>query len=286
MPCCFVKQVLCQKSASLMEYNILIHNSFATFDVINQLAGRGSFLSFPQDSWIGSRSFVGGNFDPHLSSGALSQLRHSVYRKPVHEARDFSVYQVSSKGSLAIDYYHLPDKRTLIYDRRMRFAYWEQISAKPYADSEVLDSPLGHAIVNSPFGKIRGGKPHPGTDYPVAGGTPYHATAKGIVVKAGFSSTYGNVVILDHGLGYANSARVYTLYAHASKLLVHERQEVKTGDVVSLTGNTGRVFPPPPKGFHGHYEVIQTNETFGSFAFYAFKNKHKPTDLKKLLKGL
>ena len=151
---------------------------------------------------------------------------------------------------------------------------------------DVLDSPLGNAVINSPFAKIRGGKPHPGTDYVVPGGTPYHATAKGKVVKASSSTGgYGNVVIIDHGPGYDGSPRVYTLYAHASKLLVKQGQQVAVKDIVSLSGNTGHVVPPPPKGYHGHYEVIQTNAPFGSWAFYAFKNKHKPTDLRRLLRG-
>lgn len=153
------------------------------------------------------------------------------------------------------------------------------------AQPGILDSPLGKAIVNSPFAKIRGGKPHPGTDYIVAGGTPYHATAKGKVVKAGFSTTYGNVVIIDHGRGVGGSARVYTLYAHASKLLVKQGQSVDVNTVVSLSGNTGHVIPKAPKGYHGHYEVIQTDAVFGSFAFYAFKYKHEPAALKILLRG-
>ena len=43
--------------------------------------------------------------------------------------------------------------------------------------------------------------------------------------------------------------------------------------------------PPPPRGYHGHYEVIQTAAAFGSTEFYLFKYKHKPTDLRVLLRG-
>lgn len=139
--------------------------------------------------------------------------------------------------------------------------------------------------MNSPFGKIRGSKPHGGTDYLASRGTPYHATAKGVVVRADFSATFGNVVILNHGPGYNGSAHVYTVYGHASKLLVKKDDHVSTGDVLSLVGNTGTVYPPPPLGNHGHYEVIQTKAVLGSVAFYSFKNKHQPTDLRKLLKG-
>jgi len=269
-----------------MEYKLVIHNVFAAFDIINQLSGGWSLISPVPDSWVANRPFVPGNFDPHFSPSLLARLGNSMHSKPVHETRDFAVYQVSNKGSMSKDYYHFPDQRTLVYDRHLRFAFWEQAQPQVYEDAQILDSPLDHAVINSPFAKIRGGKPHPGTDYLASGGTPYHATAKGKVAKAGFSTTYGNVVILDHGPGYSGGARVYTLYAHASKLLVKLRDPVDPGDVVSLVGNTGRVFPPPPRGYHGHYEVIQTNATFGSEEFYKFKYKHKPTDLRKLLLGL
>ena len=185
-----------------MEYAVVIHNAFATFDIIEQLAGQAGLLAFVQDGWFTHRSFVAGNFDPHLSPSVLAQLG-SIRRTPVHSTHDFTLYETSNRGSFTFDYYHLPDGRVLIYDRRIKFAYWE---TKPepiaYSDSDILDSPLGHAIINSPFGKIRGGRPHGGTDYLAGRGTPYHATAKGTVVRADFSPTFGNVVILDHGPGY------------------------------------------------------------------------------------
>lgn len=268
-----------------MEYSIIVRNSFAELDIINQLAGRGSLISVFKDPWIGNRTYVSGDFDPHFSPGLLARMGRHLHSKPVYETRDFTVYEVSSKGSLTMDYYHLSKNRTLIYNRLMKFASWEQISASPYNDSDILDSPLGHAVINSPFGKIRGGRPHGGTDYLAGRGTPYHATARGTVVRADLSATFGNVVILDHGPGYQGGPHVYTIYAHASKLLVQRGQIVSTGDVVSLVGNTGRVVPKPPDGNHGHYEVIQTNDIIGSTAFYSFNNKHRPTDLRRLLKG-
>ena len=269
-----------------MEYQLVIRNRFATFEIINQLSGRGDWFSRLKDPWIGNRPFVRGNFDPHLSPVLTARLNRTMHSHPVHETRDFSVFQLSNKGSLTKDYYHFPDNRILVYDRQLQLAFWEHILGVPYTNVAILDSPLGHAIINSPFAKLRGGKPHPGTDYLAAGGNPYHATAKGTVAKASHSATYGNVVIIDHGRGYNGGERVYTLYAHASKLLVHVGEPVNTGDIVSLTGNTGRVFPPPPRGFHGHYEVIQTNAVFGSLEFYAFKHKHPATDLRKLLTGI
>ena len=268
-----------------MEYSIKFSSIFAESDVINQLLGQGSLTSIFQNSWIANRPFVRGNFDPHFSDSLMARMGGRLNSKPVYKSNAFIVYKISNKGSMMKDYYHLPRNRTLVFDRLIEFAYWERLAIIPYNDSDILDSPLGHAIVNSPFGKIRGGKPHGGTDYLAARGIPYHATASGKVIRADLSSTFGNVVILDHGPSYQGNGHVYTVYAHASKLLVKAGQLVKTGEVVSLIGNTGHVVPKPPGGNHGHYEVIQTKDAFGTFAFYSFTNKHKPTELRKLLKG-
>ena len=142
------------------------------------------------------------------------------------------------------DYYRI-DSRTLLYDRHIRWAYWEspsEISATA-SHTQILNGPLDNLDTNSPFNKIRDGKPHGGTDYPVPKRTNYYATANGIVVRANFSKTYGNVVIIDHGRSRTQAGKVYTVYAHCSELLVGNKQSVRVKQVVGLTGNTGNVRP-------------------------------------------
>lgn len=85
---------------------------------------------------------------------------------------------------------------------------------------------------------------HPGVDLSAAAGTPVHVTADGVVVRAGWAGTYGNLVVVDHGNG------VQTYYAHLSQTLVVPGQEVRLGQVVALSGSTGRSTSP-----HLHYEV-------------------------------
>jgi murein DD-endopeptidase MepM/ murein hydrolase activator NlpD len=88
-------------------------------------------------------------------------------------------------------------------------------------------------------------RPHKGIDIAAPVGEPILAPAKGTVRHAGFKSGgYGNVVEIDHGFGYV------TRFAHASKVLVREGQEVKRGDVIAEVGATGLVSGP-----HLHYEV-------------------------------
>ncbi len=91
------------------------------------------------------------------------------------------------------------------------------------------------------------GEKHLGFDFAVKKGTPVSATASGAVTFAGWDDTYGNLVIIDHGNGYE------TMYGHNEKLLVEEGESILKGDVVALSGNTGRSSAP-----HLHYEIRKT----------------------------
>lgn len=86
---------------------------------------------------------------------------------------------------------------------------------------------------------------HEGVDIAANYGSPVKATAKGIVIHAGYKSGYGRLVTVDHGFGYV------TRYAHNSKVLVNVGDRVEKGQVVSKVGNTGRSTGP-----HCHYEVL------------------------------
>jgi murein DD-endopeptidase MepM/ murein hydrolase activator NlpD len=104
--------------------------------------------------------------------------------------------------------------------------------------------------LTSPFGErgqVMGGggtKFHAGIDLSVPSGTPVQAVQAGTVVFAGYNGAYGKVVKLDHPNGFS------TLYAHNSRLLVHVGQNIKAGEVICLSGSTGRSTGP-----HLHFEV-------------------------------
>ncbi|BBB26838.1 M23 family metallopeptidase [Amphritea japonica] len=87
---------------------------------------------------------------------------------------------------------------------------------------------------------------HNGIDYKANIGTPVYATADGAVEYAGYnkSSGFGNLIILQHGLGFK------TYYAHLSKLKVKSGSYVSKGQLIGLSGNTGTSTGP-----HLHYEV-------------------------------
>jgi murein DD-endopeptidase MepM/ murein hydrolase activator NlpD len=103
-----------------------------------------------------------------------------------------------------------------------------------------VTSPFGNRT--SPFSGIL--KFHEGMDIAAQTGTPVVAPADGVVIKAGFSTGYGNMVEISHGYG------LKTIFGHNSRLNVKAGQRVKRGDVISYVGDTGSSTGP-----HLHYEV-------------------------------
>ena len=86
---------------------------------------------------------------------------------------------------------------------------------------------------------------HQGVDYTIPEGSRVFATADGTVREvAQRNSTSGQTVVIDHGNGYETS------YSHLLAVNVRRGQEVRRGDIIGLSGNTGLSIAP-----HLHYEV-------------------------------
>lgn len=82
-------------------------------------------------------------------------------------------------------------------------------------------------------------QPHYGVDVAVPTGTEVRAPASGIVSLARDDMYYtGGTLMLDHGHGLAST------FLHLSKLLVREGQAVRQGEVIALSGATGRATGP------------------------------------------
>ena len=99
------------------------------------------------------------------------------------------------------------------------------------------------AAISDVFGseRIFNGKtssPHLGLDFRVPSGTPVVAMNDGTVLLARPLYFEGNFVVLDHGQG------LLTLYLHLSEFKVKEGDQVKRGQIVGLSGGTGRATGP------------------------------------------
>ena len=85
------------------------------------------------------------------------------------------------------------------------------------------------------YGRV---KPHKGTDYAAAVGTPIMATANGRVTKASYTRGNGNYVKIKHNKTYS------TQYLHMKRRKVKVGQYVKQGDVIGWVGMTGNTSGP------------------------------------------
>ena len=108
----------------------------------------------------------------------------------------------------------------------------------------------GYYTITSPFGMrlhpiLKTYRVHTGMDIGAPMGTYILAANSGVVSKATYSVSYGNLVMINHGNG------ISTAYAHGSEILVEEGQEVKRGDIIMKVGSTGWSTGP-----HLHFEII------------------------------
>ena len=85
---------------------------------------------------------------------------------------------------------------------------------------------------------------HTGLDIAVPMNSDIKATGGGVVKFAGWDGGYGNLVIINHGMG------LETYYGHNTKVLVKAGDTVTRGQVIAKSGSTGNSTGP-----HCHYEV-------------------------------
>ena len=124
-----------------------------------------------------------------------------------------------------------------------------------------ISNPAPGRSISSTFGVRKDpllGTPalHSGMDFRAPLGSDAIATAAGTVVKAGWNGGYGRMVEIDHGGGLT------TRYAHLSKILVTEGQQVDIGEAVGKVGSSGRSTGP-----HLHYEVRRNGNAIDPLRF-------------------
>jgi len=94
------------------------------------------------------------------------------------------------------------------------------------------------------------GKRHTGIDIAGSLGKTILAAGSGMVVFAGWTSKFGNMIVVYHG------EDTFSYYAHASRLLVSDRSSVRKGDPIAELGNSGST----SKGPHLHFEIWRNGQ--------------------------
>ncbi|MCF7917750.1 LysM peptidoglycan-binding domain-containing M23 family metallopeptidase [Candidatus Gracilibacteria bacterium] len=141
----------------------------------------------------------------------------------------------------------LPDAKKIFIARQPSSGVVESGGAAPEAAIESI----GFALHRPTKGVLTQGyhKGHYALDIANKLDTPIYAAAAGKVIKSedGWNYGYGNHIIIDHGNG------IETLYAHLNERKIEVGEEIKTGQLIGLMGNSGRVFGPT--GIHLHFEL-------------------------------
>ncbi|MDA7818410.1 M23 family metallopeptidase [Sulfurimonas sp.] len=122
--------------------------------------------------------------------------------------------------------------------------------------------------ITSDFGKARVYNDtlkgyHSGTDFRAKVGTPLVSCNDGVVVLAQDRFYSGGSVIVDHGQG------IYSCYYHMSKFDVKQGDSVKRGDLLGLSGDTGRVTGP-----HLHFSFRVGGEQVDPLQLIELLNKN------------
>lgn len=134
----------------------------------------------------------------------------------------------------------------------------------PSSGKGILSWPLDNVFITQYFGKTIDSKrlyasgTHNGIDFRASRGTPVKASLNGVVKGIGNTDdqkgcySYGKWILIDHPNGLS------TLYGHLDLIKVSIGQEVKTGEVIGYSGNTGYSTGP-----HLHLTVYATQGIVG-----------------------
>ncbi|CAM2936430.1 M23 family metallopeptidase [Helicobacter burdigaliensis] len=126
-----------------------------------------------------------------------------------------------------------------IYNIYTKERFWNEPFSLPM-ESKITSS-FGNARIFN--GAIK--SYHSGTDFRAKIGTPIKAINDGVVVIAKNRFLAGDSVVIDHGEG------IYSMYYHCSALKVKVGDKIKQGDLIALSGNSGRVSGP-----HLHFGIM------------------------------
>ena len=138
-------------------------------------------------------------------------------------------------------------------------------------ESEHWAYPLSGAKVISPYG---GKRRHSGVDLKTCPNDEIVAAFDGVVIASGPYYGYGNCIRIKHAFGFE------TLYSHQSRNMVKKGDKVKAGQVIGLTGRTGRATTE-----HLHFEMSFGGKRFDPAMVFDHTNRKLQTSTLQLTKG-
>lgn len=140
---------------------------------------------------------------------------------------------------------------------------------------EAKYAPTGPQPDAKKYERYRQKHQHFGTDLATPTGSDVVATVSGVIKKRGFNPGMGNYVYLDGSDGIEHG------FLHLSKILVNKGQQVKAGDVLAKSGNSGSSSGP-----HLHYQARKNGNWIDPMTFFSGRSslsEWKNVEINKLL---
>jgi len=159
---------------------------------------------------------------------------------------------------------HLLRQQVVLFEKTANWKVNVSVMKEPVVEKpesvQWWSFPLLGAKVISPYGR-RGGRRHTGVDLKTVNRDNILAAFDGEVVFSGPFSGYGNLVRIRHANG------LETYYSHNSKNMVKVGDQVKAGDIIALTGQTGRASTP-----HLHFETRVGGQPVNPATYFDLQN--------------
>ncbi len=133
--------------------------------------------------------------------------------------------------------------------------------SEDFVGGEFIWPAPGYSTITSRYGMrfhpiLKVNRLHTGTDIGMPTGSYIIASNDGVVIQSTYSTSYGNMIVIDHGGG------ITTLYGHGSERIAEVGQTVKKGDLIMKSGSTGWSTGP-----HLHFEVRINGTAIDSLEF-------------------
>ncbi len=211
-------------------------------------AGRGWFALAGADveAPVGPSTLrIDVRIDVRLAGGGLRTLSRTIPIRAAH-------YRTSSLSVAPRFISPTPEElKAIEYEIRLKDRVFSVSAPRPLWSGDFRAPVRVASVANFGARRLFNGKlasVHKGLDFLAPMGTPVHASNSGVVVLAERLYFEGNCVVIDHGLG------LYTISMHLSRIRVREGERVAKGQLVGLSGATGRVTGP-----HLHWAVRWQN---------------------------
>ena len=214
----------------------------------------------------GLETVYGNNAENLVKSGDRVKAGQTIAIVGTNQGRTYCLFSVMVNGSrinpetiVSLESHRLR-KQTLLYEKTSSWKVNVSVLKGPRLEESTSDQwwcyPLPGAKVISPYGR-RGGRGPSGVDLTTKPDDNIRAAFDGEVVFSAKYAGYGNLVRILHGNG------LETYYSHNSKNLVKVGDRVKAGDVIALTGRTGRATTE-----HLHFETRINGRAYDPSRFF------------------